>query len=233
MAAPIDQRARFQLASLGDAMGDPSRAAMLVALMGGVALPASELAKSAGVAPPTATGHLRHLLEAGLIAVRPQGRHRYFTLADDRVAAALEDLAALGLENPRRSVSDDAVSVARTCYSHFAGRIAVEFWRRAVAMAWVEWTEPAVRLLPKGLAALTAQGLLTDAPRVLTGTTCLDWSERVPHVAGRLGVAFCDDLIARGWVRRVAGSRALRLTVRGQEGLRLLGVRWRSPSLLR
>jgi DNA-binding transcriptional ArsR family regulator len=224
--APTDQRARFQLASLGDAIGDPSRAAMLVALMGGVALPASDLARAAGVAPPTATGHLRQLLDAGLVAVRAQGRHRYFHLADVRVAAALEELASLGLEKPRRVVSDDPMSLARTCYSHFAGRVAVAFWRRAAAAGWVEWTEPSVRLLPKGADMLARRGLRLDEPQRLSGMACLDWSERVPHVGGQLGIALCEALVASGWIRRITGTRAVRLTARGQESLRSLGVEW-------
>lgn len=199
---------------------------MLVALMGGVALPASELARGAGVTPSTATEHLRHLVDAGLLAVRAQGRHRYFSLADARVAAALEDLAGLGLPAASRTAPGDAVAMARTCYSHFAGRLAVAFWRRAVTAGWVEWTEPTVRLLPRGIAALTSRGPLAAEATGRIGKTCLDWSERVPHVGGPLGVALCEGLLAQRWLRRAAGSRALRLTPRGEEGLRSLGVKW-------
>src|SRR5262245_16349954 len=128
MGSPIDQRARFQLAHFGAAVGDPSRAAMLVALMGGVSLPASDLARIAGVSASTATSHLRELLDGGFVAVRAQGRHRYFTLSSEDVAAALERLASLGLEGVRRRTpASDALAIARTCYSHLAGRAAVAF----------------------------------------------------------------------------------------------------------
>ncbi len=227
-ASPIDQRARFQLAHLGAAVGDPSRAAMLVALMGNVALPASELARLAGVSASTATSHLRSLADAGLVAVRAQGRHRYFVLASPEVAAALERFAALGLGGgaARRAPSNAPIAVARTCYSHLAGRVAVAFWRRAADAGWVAWEDATARLLPEGASVLARRGLLADAPEVLAGTSCLDWSERVPHVAGRLGIALCDALIARAWVKRLPGGRALRVTVRGHDGLRALGVRW-------
>jgi DNA-binding transcriptional ArsR family regulator len=227
VSSPTDQRIRHQLAHVGEAVGDASRAAMLVALMGGVFLPATELARRAGVSPPTATSHLRRLLDAGLVVVRPQGRHRYFALAGPHVAAALEGLATLGLRaDLRRPPLRDALCVARTCYSHLAGRLAVTFWTRAAAARWVHWTDTAVSLLPDGAAALARHGLLRDAPAALAGGTCLDWSERVPHVSGRLGIAFCDELLAKGWVKRVPGGRTLRVTARGHDGFASLGVRW-------
>jgi DNA-binding transcriptional ArsR family regulator len=222
-----DQRARFQLAHLGAAVGDPSRAAMLVALMGGLALPASELARLAGVSAPTATSHLRHLKDAGLVVVRAGGRHRYFSLASPQVAAALERLAALGLSDvPRRPPSQDPLAIARTCYSHLAGRVAVAFWTRAAKAEWVSWSDGAVNLLPRGAAVLAECGLLPDAEHAIAGTCCLDWSERVPHVAGRLGVALCDGLFAQGWAKRRPGERTVRITARGQAGLSALGVHW-------
>jgi DNA-binding transcriptional ArsR family regulator len=223
----IDRRARFQLAQLGAAVGDPSRAAMLVALMGGLALPASELARLAAVSASTATSHLRHLKDAGLVAVRAGGRHRYFSLASPQVAAALEQFAAVGLSDvPRRLPSHDPLAIARTCYSHLAGRVAIAFWARAVKAKWVAWSEGAVRLLPEGASVLAKHGLLAGADDTMAGTCCLDWSERAPHVAGPLGVSLCDSLLTRGWMKRLATGRTLRVTARGQAGLETLGVRW-------
>jgi len=202
---------------------------MLVALLGGVALPASELARVAGVSASTATSHLRHLRDAGLVTVRAQGRHRYFALCDPHVAEALERLAALGLsEVSRRVPSNEALAIARTCFSHLAGRVAVAFWARARQAEWVSWADSTVRLLPEGAAVLGRCGLLVDPPQALAGTSCLDWSERVPHVAGRLGVALCDGLLAHGWVKRVGERRTLRVTARGRDGFDSLGVRCES-----
>lgn len=207
-------------------MGDASRAAMLIALMGGLSLPASELARHAGISASTATSHLRRLVEARLLVVRPQGRHRYFALSGPDVAEALEHLATLGLGGRRRAASNDALSMARTCFSHLAGRIAVAFWTRAVQAGWVAWTEPSVRLLPVGATVLARSGLAAEGWEGTTGATCLDLSERVPHVSGRLGVILCAELVARGWVKRMQGTRALRVTTRGQAGFRSLGVTW-------
>ena len=67
-----------QVASL---IGDPSRAAMLMNLLGGRALPASELARAAHVTPQTASSHLAKMMEGGLVIHESHGRHRYYRLA--------------------------------------------------------------------------------------------------------------------------------------------------------
>jgi DNA-binding transcriptional ArsR family regulator len=219
MASAIDRRARYELANFGEAIGDPSRSAILVALMGGVARPATELARVAGIAPSTATSHLARLLDAGLLVVHAQGRHRYYALAGPEVAHAVESLVTLRAP-PRRMMSDEALAKARTCYGHLAGTLAIAFWTRARDARWVRWTDGAVALLPRGRDAF-----LRDANLPLAGRPCIDWTERVPHVAGPLGVATCDALIAAGWLARAKTSRALRVTARGAERFAELGVR--------
>jgi hypothetical protein len=121
---------------------------------------------------------------------------------------------------------EDPFVTARTCYAHLAGRVAVAFWSRAVDAKWVRWSDSAVRLLQRGEQALARCDLLADVTLPLAGTACLDWSERVPHVAGPLGVALCGALLTRGWMKRIDDSRALRVTTRGREGLSSLGVKW-------
>ena len=76
------------IAFLGAMIGDPARASMLNALLSGKALTASELATEAGVTPQTASSHLAKLQESGFVIRIKQGRHRYFSLADERILAA-------------------------------------------------------------------------------------------------------------------------------------------------
>ncbi|APR81321.1 Transcriptional regulator, ArsR family protein [Minicystis rosea] len=223
MSSHLDRRARYELAHFGEAIGDPSRAAILVALLGGVTRPASELARAAGVAPSTATSHLQHLVRAGLLVVRERGRHRYYEIAGEHVAHAIESVGALH-PRPRARAGADPLAAARVCYTHLAGRLAVTLWARAKQARWIEWSETGIHLLPEGLDALAARRLVLD-PASRSGRACLDWTERVPHVSGPLGVAVCDALFAAGWVRRAPDSRALRVTARGLEGLDALGVR--------
>src|ERR1051325_1329968 len=69
------------IANIAALLGDPARANMLSMLMDGRALTVSELAEAAGVALPTASGHLAKLEAAGLLVAEKQGRHRYFRLS--------------------------------------------------------------------------------------------------------------------------------------------------------
>ena len=68
-------------------IGNPACANMLMALLAGSALTATELAQEAGLSLSTVSGHLDRLEKAALVAVERQGRHRYFRLADPDVAA--------------------------------------------------------------------------------------------------------------------------------------------------
>ena len=77
------------IASAAFLIADPARAAMLMCLLDGGARPAGELAYAAGVTAQTASSHLGKLLSGGLLSVETQGRHRYYRLGGEHVAAAL------------------------------------------------------------------------------------------------------------------------------------------------
>src|SRR5512135_408147 len=111
-------------------MADPTRAAILRALLPDRPLAAGELARMAGVSAATASFHLAKLLDGGMIAVARQGRHRYYRLAGHEVATAIEALGlispALPVRSLRQSREAAALAQARTCYDHLAGRAGVE-----------------------------------------------------------------------------------------------------------
>jgi DNA-binding transcriptional ArsR family regulator len=110
-------------------IADPTRAAILSALVPDRPLAAGELARLAGVSAATASFHLAKLLDGGLIAVARQGRHRYYRLAGYPVAAALEALGLISHAVPARTLRQSreaaALAEARTCYDHLAGRAGV------------------------------------------------------------------------------------------------------------
>ncbi|MGH3705612.1 MAG: ArsR/SmtB family transcription factor [Agromyces sp.] len=207
-------------------MGEPARAAMLVALLDGRSLPASELASVAGVSASTASTHLAQLLAGGLVTDRKLGRHRYFTLAGVDVANAVE---ALQLIAPRRTVSSytqsasaERLALARSCYDHFAGRLALDLADALVregAIAPLVAGEPGGVLDPGAPLARRlgiAEGLdVAGSSRRPALRGCLDWTERRPHVAGRLGAHLLERMIAEGWVERRRGDRSLRVTEEG------------------
>jgi len=207
-------------------IGDPARANMLASMMDGRAYTASELAHVAGVTPSTASGHLAKLLQAGLLAVERQGRHRYYRLAGPRVAAALESLMALAVSTaPRHRPTgprDAAMRRARTCYDHLAGELGVALTWRLVEMGYLAAEEGRFRPTDEGQAALGRFGIDLGALGRLRrplARACLDWSERRPHLAGALGAALLDAIEARGWIARAANSRTVKLTSAGRHGL--------------
>src|SRR5689334_18853508 len=107
-------------------LGDPSRALMLQALADGRALPATDLARWAGVTPQTASAHLARLVGGNIVTMERQGRHRYFCLTPS-AAELLETMAAfpgpVRSSNALRSGHDRDLRFARTCYSHLAGLV--------------------------------------------------------------------------------------------------------------
>jgi DNA-binding transcriptional ArsR family regulator len=206
-------------------VGDTARATILAALMSGQALTASELAYIARVSRPTASEHLTKLLEARLIAVTKQGRYRYYRIASPLVARMLESIIAVAAIDvpPRyqpRSIRDDALRFARTCYDHLAGQMGVAIADALVAKGHIILTEDGGELTAAGARFLTEFGADLNArgKRVFC-RPCLDWSERRPHVAGLVGAEIWRRCLELCWFKRERDSRALRLTTAGRAGL--------------
>jgi DNA-binding transcriptional ArsR family regulator len=223
--------ARF--AEVAALAGDPARASMLHALMDGRALTASELARAAGVAPQTASGHLARLAAAGLILAQSQGRHRYHRLASPAVAHMMESIMQVAaISEPQRRLvvgpREAALRAARTCYDHLAGRLGVALADAMARQGYVELGNDAGLLTDAGAAFLGRVGIDMGAlagppgrsPRRLVCRPCLDWSERRPHIAGAVGAALSAHCLDSGWVRRMDGTRAVAVTPKGRRILR-------------
>jgi DNA-binding transcriptional ArsR family regulator len=223
---PTGPSARFDIAEFGELVSDPSRAAMLLSLMDGLARPASELAHIAGVTPQTASSHLARLLAGGLVHADPRGRHRYFRLASDEVADALEVIAlhaGRGKQASRASPPSLApLARARTCYRHLAGQLGVGWLAALEAKRMLRIREGALTLAPRGIACFEELGLAL--PQWPAGKACLDWTERRNHLGGALGVALTEHLFSLAWVARRDEKRALRITSIGREGFARLGI---------
>ena len=212
-------------------LAEPTRAAMLTALLDDRPLAAGELARLAGVSAATASAHLARLLDGGLVTVVRQGRHRYYRLAGPQVAAVMEALAHLSPSTPvcslRQSQDAAALAAARTCYDHLAGRAGVALLdallARGLRAAPQAHTGPArFEVTVDGLATLDAFGIdigaLERARRRFAGA-CLDWTERKPHLNGALGAAITERLLSLRWIERGSRRRAVKVTPAGAEGL--------------
>lgn len=210
------------IARIASLVGDPARANMLNALMGGTALTASELALEAGVSLPTASSHLGKLMEGGLLTVASQGRHRYYGLAGPQVAGMIEAITgvaeAVGPKRVRPGPRDGAMRVARVCYDHLAGEQAVAMLDRLVAKNVLVRDEQEIRLGPSAASHFAAIGIdVYTKPRRPVCRACLDWSVRRSHLAGTLGAAILDKILAEKWARREKDSRAVIFSPPGRQ----------------
>jgi DNA-binding transcriptional ArsR family regulator len=225
-ASPLN---RYQLAELGALLAEPARAAILLALMDGTMRPAGELAKIAGVGAATASAHLKRLLDGGLLGVHEQGRHRYFRLASDDVAAWLEAMALPHASGgtPIVAARDAALCRARTCYRHLAGQLGVALCEAWLERGWLQTERDGLCLASHAADALLEAGwheTQTQQLLRLHGRGCLDWTERRLHLGGPLGVAITGAMIDAGWLRRAQRNRALLPTTEGLRQLAGLGV---------
>ncbi|TPM02456.1 winged helix-turn-helix transcriptional regulator [Mesorhizobium sp. B2-3-11] len=210
------------IARIASLVGDPARANMLNALMGGTALTASELALEAGVSLPTASSHLSKLMEGGLLTLASQGRHRYYGLAGPQVAGMIEAITgvaeAVGPKRVRPGPRDGAMRIARVCYDHLAGEQAVAMLDRLVEKNILVRDDKEIRLGPSAASHFAAIGIdVYTKPRRPVCRACLDWSVRRSHLAGTLGAAILDKILAEKWARREKESRAVIFSLPGKQ----------------
>jgi DNA-binding transcriptional ArsR family regulator len=209
-------RGEADVAAAAALLAEPARASLVVALTEHEELPASALAAHAGIAPSTASEHLRRLVEGGFVVSRKNGRHRYFSLADPAVADAVEALAVVAPQPPVRSLREatksELIREARTCYDHLAGRLGVALADALEQEQVVIRRNGGYELGPNAEAHCDALGIDLDELRaqrrpVVRG--CLDWSERELHVAGGLGAALATRFFELGWIRRRETNRSV------------------------
>jgi DNA-binding transcriptional ArsR family regulator len=211
---------------------EPTRAKMLWNLLDGRAYTAGELAIVADVSPTAASNHLTKLLEAALVKVETQGRHRYFSFAKPEVAYAVESLASLASENDgglKKIETQEGIKYCRTCYDHLAGLVGVRITEALENKNIIVKSEAHYTITKKGWAWLEDFGIteevLSNRRRAVT-RQCLDWSERRPHLAGQLGAALLEKMLEKKWLRKVKFSRELIVTSKGSEEIyELLKIR--------
>jgi DNA-binding transcriptional ArsR family regulator len=233
------------ISAVAGLLADPARSRILMTLGDGRALPASLLASEAGIAPSTASEHLRKLVDAGLVSVHPQGRHRYFRLAPE-VAPVLESLARIAPPLEVRSLKEgtraEALRRARSCYDHLAGRLGVRVFAALIDGGEVTGGDGVHRLDTGGDDRLSAPGrdvnyeltpkggerlarLGVAMPRPGRGASiplryCVDWTEQRHHLSGVVGRNLLARLVELAWVERDGATRALRITDPGERALR-------------
>jgi DNA-binding transcriptional ArsR family regulator len=217
------------IARVAALIGDHARAEVLTALLADRALTATELAGIAGVTKQTISGHLAKLLEARLLAVEHQGRHRYFRLADRDVAQLLESLMGVAFRTGSlRLVTgprEPALRKARVCYDHLAGELGVLLYDGLVQRRLLAGNDGGLRVTRTGSDWLASFGIDAEAlksERRATCRPCLDWGERRHHLGGAVGAALLARVFELRWASRAKGSRVVSFTPRGEQSFRAL-----------
>jgi DNA-binding transcriptional ArsR family regulator len=213
-----------EMARLAGSLADRTRAAFCLALLDGRAWTAGELARHGGVARSTASEHLDRLVDDGLLVEERQGRHRYVRLADHEAAELVEHLSARAPQpvpqaaSLRDATKHAALARGRTCYDHLAGALGVGVTEAMTDRRLLEgWT-----LTPAGWSWLVDLGVDVEAARAGRRPflrSCLDWTERRPHLAGAIGAALCRRCFDAQWIERIGSGRAVRLTSTGRRVL--------------
>lgn len=126
------------------------------------------------------------------------------------------------------TTSQLAMARARTCYDHLAGRLGVQITDAMTRALFIDQSA-GFSLTRAGLDWLTGAldidvAALRAAKRPLV-RSCIDWTERRPHLAGGAGAALCGRFFAKGWITRTGTSRAVVVTRSGEQALTdLIGV---------
>lgn len=234
-ADPFRTTPEPRFARTASVIADPSRARMLALLLGGEARSAGELARAVSITPQTASTHLTQLLDAGLVRVHAQGRHRYFMLADGDVAHMLEALSFVAERDDVQTRWDTPaykpLKYARSCYCHLAGELGVAQRDALIARHVLVADADSTLTLGAGAAGwlhdasfddAAIKSLQRDSRKKRFAYGCMDWSERREHLAGAFATRLLSQFIATGWLRREPGSRALMATPPGRRALAAL-----------
>lgn len=208
-------------------IGDTARARMMIALMGGKALTATELATEADITAQTASSHLSKLVDRRLVTVQKQGRHKYFQLSGHDVAELLETLLNVSAKFEHSLVAtgpgDPELRKSRICYDHLAGEIGVRLLDALKSNALVTESDNHILLTAVGRELFAERGAdlkALEKKRRPLCKNCLDWSERRNHLAGALGQWMLNDILNKGWAKKDPDTRVIRFSDSGLKGLR-------------
>jgi len=214
------------IAEIAALVGDPARATIVSALLDGRTMTASELASAARITPQTASTHLAKLTEAGLLAMAREGRHRHYRLASPTVTDMIDGIVAVALQKRPRyrplSRQARALSTARICFGHLAGRLSVDLTEAFIAREHIVLDDGEAAEITTGGARFFARfGIELPTLRATRRhfcRLCLDWTERRPHIAGAVGAAITNRYFDLGWLQRMERSQAVSVTPVGRRG---------------
>nr|WP_326778893.1 transcriptional regulator [Streptomyces sp. NBC_01445] len=159
-------------------------------------------------------------MTGGQLAEEHEGRHRYVWLADPGIAEMIEGLAAWAPHRqvPVRSLTAArrlrALALARVCYDHLAGSVAVAITDAMTTEGFLSW-DYGLTLTASGARWLRELGIVDEAPGSSPRPhvrTCVDWTEQRLHLAGGVGAAVFRHAVEESWLVHAHDTRVVRLT---------------------
>ncbi|WP_282087714.1 ArsR/SmtB family transcription factor [Aquimarina algiphila] len=217
------EKFEYKFTQIASLLGDKSRSVMLWCLLDGRAYTAMELSICADISAQSASNHLKKLIEANLLQVEKQGRHRYYRYANAEVAQVIESMAGLvpledKYERTKKPKHND-ITYARTCYDHLAGEIGVKVTDALLKNRILEIEAKIYRVTRIGKKWFQDLSIDVDSLQLQKRSfahPCLDWSERRHHLAGALGSSLLTTMLHNDWIRRKKDSREVVVTAKGE-----------------
>ena len=210
-------------------IGDRARSAMLWNLMDGRAYTATELSLCADISAQSASNHLSKLVNANILAVERQGRHRYYRFANSEAAQVIESMTSLMAFNKdikkigRPGI--EGITYARTCYDHLAGKAGVEITGSLIKNGIIKTSGKNYEVSRKGNDWFGSIGIDIEEVKLHKRSfahQCLDWSERKHHLAGALGASLLRIMLKKDWIRKRNDTREVTITPKGKIELKKL-----------
>ena len=205
-------------------IGDATRASILWNLLDGKAFTATELAIAVETSAQNISMHLGKLLDADLISVEKQGRHKYYRFSNKEVAYAVEAMANLipkpEISAKKKTENYPPIKYCRTCYDHLAGKIGVALAESLLQQKIIIEKNNTFEITSEGEKWFSDFGVnIGDAKKQkrIFLKPCLDWSERRYHIAGSVGTLLLNKMLEQDWIRRTANSRVILITGKGEK----------------
>ena len=205
-------------------IGDATRASILWNLLDGKAFTATELAIAVETSAQNISMHLGKLLDADLISVEKQGRHKYYRFSNKEVAYAVEAMANLipkpEISAKKKTENYPPIKYCRTCYDHLAGKIGVALAESLLQQKIIIEKNNTFEISPEGEKWFSDFGVnILDAKKQkrIFLKPCLDWSERRYHIAGSVGTLLLNKMLEQDWIRRTKDSRVIIITGKGEK----------------
>lgn len=213
-----------EISRISTIIGDPVRSVILWTLLDNRAYTAIELANVVETSPQNISIHLSKLVNADLLTVESQGRHKYYKLLNPEIAGVIEGIANLVPKERQKNVTDNnsGIKYCRTCYDHLAGKIGVEITAKLIDEKYIVLDNKAFLVTEEGKNFFNNLGIDLEAlkkQKRIFAKPCLDWSERKHHFSGSLAAALLNKMFEMDWIRRIDNSRAVSITANGQKAL--------------